>query len=141
MFKTVMMYSSDSNKDMHYAQRIWDNEGKPDYYGPFESKKEAIEKRSELIKNETSLVEPLDAIELIELINDINDDVGINVYGMRFDPIKLFDFDYFDCQYCNYSNAGYEEYIDQSGDGEYGYAGTMAIPVSGELLLVFEYSC
>lgn len=140
MFKTTMMYSDEHQKTMHYAQRIWESEGKPDYYGPFESKKEAIEKRSELIKNETSLIKPLDAMELIELINDINDDIGVFVYGISFKSVKSFDFDCFDCQYCDYSNADVE-YINQSGDGDYGYNGTIAIPVSGELLLVFEYSC
>ena len=61
------------------------------------------------------------------------------VTGISFKELNSFSFQYFDCQPSCYPGRDFE-YISQSGDGDYGYYGELVFPVSGDMLLVVEYT-
>ena len=42
MFKVILMYSDEYRKDMWWVERIHDLKNKPDYYGPFFHRANAV---------------------------------------------------------------------------------------------------
>lgn len=140
MFEVKNLYCSVNQRDMLHVVRMKEKEGFPDYYGPYEEVSSAMEVRDSLIKEELGGCASMTAEQLIRLINTVNDDVDIFVTGLSFKELNSFSFKDFDHQPSCYSDIDFE-YIRQSGDGDYGYYGTLVFPVSGEMLLVVEYSC
>mgnify|MGYP003656321909 CR=1 FL=1 len=48
-FFIIAMYSESHNSDMWYVERLIEQDGLPDYYGPFEFVHEAVEEKTRLI--------------------------------------------------------------------------------------------
>lgn len=140
MFEVKNLYCAVNQRDMLYVVRMKEKEGLPDYYGPYEEVSSAMEVRDNLIKEELETCAPLTAEQLISLINTVNADIDIFVTGVSFKELNSFSFQCFDYQPSCYPGIDFE-YISQSGDDDYGYYGTLAYPVSGDMLLVVEYSC
>jgi len=54
MFNFIRRYSESLNEDAWYLERVKENKNKPDYYGPFKDKVNAIKRRRQLLDLEYS---------------------------------------------------------------------------------------